>query len=89
MGIYCKASRIGSDVRCRVCGQGFLVYGTGSDAAERALRYGEIVRALREHHAADGSPQAHPPAGFHLAERESDPAGRATARSNEPMWAAA
>ena len=72
MQVLCKASHTGSDVRCRICGQGFLVYWTRSAPAERERRREQIVNALRAHHIADQSAAAHPEDSFSLPERGSD-----------------
>ena len=60
MQVQCKASHLYSDIRCQVCGQGFLVYWTRCGAAERESLRTEVLKLLREHHAADQSTKAHP-----------------------------
>ena len=73
MQVLCQVSNTASDVRCPVCGQGFLVYWTRSSAVERAERRQEIVQSLREHHIADQTVRAHPQTGFHLPEWDGEP----------------
>lgn len=90
MQVLCKASNTASDVRCQVCGQGFLVYWTRSTPAERARRREEIVQALREHHLSDHSVHAHPQVGFNMPEWEGEASVSAAALlGNAPAWAAA
>ena len=90
MQVLCKASNTACDVRCQVCGQGFLVYWTRSAPGEREHRREEIVQALREHHSADQSATAHPEAGFTLPEWDGDVRFSAAALlGNAPEWASA
>ena len=64
MNLELKPSSIGSDVRCAVCGQGFLLF-SGRLAH---LHHHEVVlhvrRALREHHNGCDDCRAHPAEGF-------------------------
>ena len=78
MQILCKASNLVSDVRCHVCGQGFLVYWTRSAPDEREHRHDQIVQALREHHRQDLSAAAHPESAFHMPEWDVDAGFSAT-----------
>ena len=88
MQVLCKASNTASDVRCQVCGQGFLVYWTRSAPEERARRREEVVLALREQHSGDLSKGAHPQCGFNLPEWDGDTAVSAAALlGNAPEWA--
>ena len=88
MQVLCKASNTASDVRCSVCGQGFLVYWTRTSADERRKRRAEIVQTLREHHTDNNGPEAHPQAGFNLPEWNGEPALSAAALiGNAPSWA--
>jgi len=74
MQVLCKASNTASDVRCNVCGQGFLVYWTRS--------------SLREHHRQSDAPHAHPRMGFHLPEWHGEPQFSAAALiGGAPNWA--
>lgn len=87
MQVLCKASNTGSDVRCPVCGQGFLVYWTRRRPEERARRQAEVLESLRAHHGSDLSTGAHPPAGFSLPEWEGD-AAASSLLGHAPAWAA-
>ncbi|HSU19732.1 MAG TPA: hypothetical protein VLI45_08315 [Acidobacteriaceae bacterium] len=62
MQILCKASDHACDVRCSVCGQGFLIYWTRSSAEDRtaAAEVGEMLCAQHR----DSS--AHPSLEFSL-----------------------
>ena len=90
MQVLCKASNTASDIRCHVCGQGFLVYWTRSAPTEREERRREIVKALRAHHTTDQSAAAHPGTGFNLPEWDGDARFSAAALlGNAPAWAVA
>ncbi len=65
MQMLCKVSAGFSDVRCPVCGQGFLVYWTRQREVTRAEQRGALQTALRALHTGlDGTSGAdiHPPA---------------------------
>jgi len=49
--VVCKRSNAASDVRCSICGQGFLVYGLGLSRSEKETSRRQIQEVLREHHA--------------------------------------
>jgi hypothetical protein len=67
---FCQPSqisaKISANVRCPVCGQGFLIY------AERGMQSGHninrriIQHVLRMHHARSAAPSAHPEGTFHI-----------------------
>ena len=65
MQMLCKVSNVFSDVRCPVCGQGFLVYWTRVAARSRNEQRDFLLEGLRTHHETVSSSEAHPPA-FHL-----------------------
>ena len=89
MQVLCKASNTASDVRCSICGQGFLVYFTRTSPQERAARLTEVQHSLRDHHAATDASAAHPTQGFHLPEWNGAPEYSAAALlGNAPAWAA-
>jgi hypothetical protein len=88
MQVLCKASNTASDIRCSVCGQGFLVYWTRSSREEQASRRAEIVNTLRAHHDAEHGAAAHPSVGFHLPEWQGDPQYSAASLINARAWAA-
>jgi hypothetical protein len=48
--VECKLSNEGSDVRCAVCGQGFLVYWAKFSRAEQTQSRRVIQEELRRHH---------------------------------------
>jgi hypothetical protein len=70
--VVCKLSNEASDVRCSVCGQGFLVYWARFSRAEQEQSRRMIQEVLREHHggkAAEGDPHAvHPRESFTVVE---------------------
>ena len=64
MSIELKPSSVGCDVRCVVCGQGFLLF--SSRLAHLHLRAVQthVQRALREQHADCDDHTVHPTEGF-------------------------
>ena len=65
--VPCKVSRVVSDVRCRVCGQGFWVEWQRQNAADRASSRNRVEEHLRSHHAATSASEAHPHDWFNVA----------------------
>ena len=70
--VVCKLSNEASDVRCAVCGQGFLVYWSRFTRAEQDESRRVIQEQLRQHHAsslASGEAhEVHPKEGFRVFE---------------------
>ena len=68
--VLCTLSHEGSDVRCLVCGQGFLVYWSRFSRAEQAECRRSVQEQLREHHITSKDPGAdrriHPRAPFNV-----------------------
>jgi len=88
MQVLCKASNTSNDVRCSVCGQGFLVYFTRTSPAERAQSRKEVLEALRNHHVTSNHSAAHPTNGFNLPAWSGAPEHSAAALlGNAPAWA--
>ena len=88
MQVLCKASNTASDIRCAVCGQGFLVYWTRNSIEERAAARAGIVQALREQHSDTKEATAHPPSAFNLPDWTGEPRFSAAALlGNAPAWA--
>lgn len=72
MKVLCKASNMASDVRCSICGQGFLVYWAGNSAVQRAQQHAEVLQVLRRHHEERDATGAHPRGEFFLPGWEAD-----------------
>ena len=90
MQVLCKASNTASDIRCNICGQGFLVYWTRTSREEQSAARTEILQALRNHHALSTDSAAHPSAGFNLPAWNGEPRFSAAALlGNAPSWAVA
>jgi predicted DNA-binding protein with PD1-like motif len=66
MNMMCKSSNTANDVRCAVCGQGFLVYWADHSPAERVRQYASVLEVLRKHHVAMETERIHPAGEFHL-----------------------
>jgi hypothetical protein len=64
MQVLCKSTIGSGEVKCCVCGQGFVMFWERQSRAERAEAIREIQAALRGHHSKVASPQAHPRSGF-------------------------
>jgi hypothetical protein len=90
MQVLCKASNTASDIRCNICGQGFLVYWTRTSRDEQTSARTEILQALRNHHTLSNDHAAHPAQGFNLPEWNGEPRFSAAALiGNAPAWAVA
>lgn len=90
MQVLCKASNGVSDIRCNICGQGFLVYWTRTSLAERSAAREGILKGLRAQHDSTSDRSAHPTAGFNLPEWDGEARASAAALlGNAPEWAAA
>jgi hypothetical protein len=66
MQVLCKLSHTVSDVHCKICGQGFLVYWSRPAHAEQETARRQVVEALERHHTTTSSAQAHPRTGFNV-----------------------
>jgi hypothetical protein len=86
MQVLCKASNSVSDIRCNVCGQGFLVYWTRTSSTERGFAREGIQQGLRAQHTGSEDASAHPAVGFNLPEWVSE---GGTSLGIAPEWAAA
>lgn len=65
MQMLCKVSNVFSDVRCPVCGQGFLVYWTRIAASSRDQQRQFLLEGLRTHHRdSANSSDVHAPAFY-------------------------
>ena len=64
MQVLCKLSNTVSDVRCKVCGQGFLVYWARTSRTEQELTRRHVIEALANQHANSQSEHVHPRTGF-------------------------
>jgi hypothetical protein len=68
MQVLCKASNSVSDIRCNVCGQGFLVYWTRTSSTGRGFAREGIQQGLRAQHMGSEDASVHPAVGFNLPE---------------------
>ena len=66
MQILCKASNEACDVHCGVCGQGFQVYWTSEQAAQKSKLRAEVLRTLCKQHTFTPLRAAHPSLGFSI-----------------------
>jgi hypothetical protein len=63
----CQPSKLSANVRCPVCGQGFLIYAENGMQAGHTINRRIIQHALRAHHSANStSSSAHPQNTFHI-----------------------
>ena len=73
MQVLCERSNTGSDVRCTICGQGFLVYWQRTSPSERALARQKVILTLKEHHENEMSGHhAHPSERFSIPSWDTD-----------------
>ena len=90
MQVLCKASNSASDIRCNICGQGFLVYWTRTSPSERLAAREWILKELRAQHDGTDAAAPHPAAGFNLPHWDGDASSSAAALlGGAPEWAAA
>jgi hypothetical protein len=88
MQVLCKASDTAGDIRCKICGQGFVLYFTRSNEKQQAEARYEIQLALRDQHLATDAPEAHPQTGFNVPHWSGDTKVSAAALlGNAPKWA--
>jgi hypothetical protein len=82
--VVCKLSNEASDVRCSVCGQGFLAYWAKFSRAEQDQSRRVIQEVLRRHHAGETAgmdPHAvHPRESFTVVETCVEPEYAAAAQ---------
>ena len=79
MQVLCKLSNTVSDVRCPVCGQGFLVYWSRTSQTEREATRRQVVESLAEQHTSSKSEHVHPRTGFNIPEWNGVPSFSAAA----------
>ncbi len=66
MSIELKPSNVGCDVRCAVCGQGFLLFSSRLAHLHHHTVQAHVQRALRGHHAECNDHHAHPVEAFSM-----------------------
>ena len=66
MQVLCKLSNTVSDVRCKVCGQGFLVYWSRTSREEQDSTRRQVIDALAAHHSTSAAAEAPPRIGFNV-----------------------
>jgi hypothetical protein len=81
-------SMTASDVRCSVCGQGFVVYWERQSSEEQAEMRAMIQKQLADHHRITDTVGAHPPASFNVPQWGGLPKFSAAALlGGAPEWA--
>jgi hypothetical protein len=71
MQVYCRKTSGNAEMRCCVCGQGFVMFWDRQTAIERAVMRAEIQEMLRRQHRAAEGPEVHPLSEFPVPEWES------------------
>jgi hypothetical protein len=62
-----RQSKIASNIRCAICGQGFLIHAEPGMQVTPEVSCRIVQHALRGHHASHtGSPGDHPASTFHI-----------------------
>jgi hypothetical protein len=88
MQVLCKKSMTSSDVRCRVCGQSFVVFWERHSREEQAEALCQLMDELRAHHKKNDSAEAHPEHGFTVPAWDGPAAfSGAALLGNAPEWA--
>lgn len=67
MSITCLLSHTYHDLRCPVCGEGFLILAQANDLVTRMQVRRNVGDVLRSHHAHLGAIDVHPLEPFHVA----------------------
>ena len=73
MQVLCKSSNTSSDIKCPLCGQGFLLYWERSSRHEQDRTRHQIQQALRDQHTHLSSTDAHPRPIFNIPNWEGNP----------------
>ena len=72
MQVLIERSNVGSDVRCEVCGQGFIVYWDWASRQARTAARTLVINGLREQHEdVTTGHHVHPEERFAIPERRS------------------
>lgn len=80
MQVLIERSNVGSDVRCQVCGQGFIVYWDWASRQARVAAREVVMTALSEQHEdATTGHHVHPEERFAVPERRATPRVRGAA----------
>ena len=66
MSIKLRPSSLCSDVRCAVCGQGFLLFSSRLAHLHHHEVHTQVQHVLREHHTDRDDHHAHPAEGFSM-----------------------
>jgi hypothetical protein len=82
MHVLCKRANNAGDVRCKICGQGFLIYWARTASSERDSVRRQIVEALSQQHTA--SYAGHPRTGFTICATGSGWSGAPESTGTEP-----
>jgi len=86
MQVFCRKTNGNAELRCCVCGQGFVMFWERQTATERAVTRAEIQEVLRRQHRSIAGCEAHPQSEFAMPEWDSlftDPIGGA---GKVPVW---
>ena len=88
MQVLCKSTTGNSEVKCSVCGQGFVLFWERQSRSERLEALQEIQKTLRGHHQKLAGPEAHPQTGFLIPEWDGPNAySGAAVLGHAPTWA--
>ena len=88
MQVFCKGTTGNAEIKCSVCGQGFVLFWERQSRPERIEALREIQKTLRGHHQKQAGPEAHPQAGFSIPEWDGQIASNGTAElGHAPTWA--
>jgi hypothetical protein len=62
--VFCRSTNGNAEIRCGICGQGFVLFWERHPRTERIMIHREIQETLRRHHRAAPGREAHPRGGF-------------------------
>ena len=88
MQVLCKSTNGNAEVKCCVCGQGFVLFWERQSRTQRAETLQEIQKTLRGHHQEQADPQVHPQSGFLIPKWDGPVAfSGAAILGHAPTWA--
>jgi hypothetical protein len=88
MQVLLKSAESDVEVRCSVCGQGFVMFWERHTKSQRVEALREIETTLRHHHHVGGDQPAHPIKGFLVPAWDGPIAfSGAAILGNAPVWA--
>jgi hypothetical protein len=88
MQVLCKSTNGNAEIKCCVCGQGFVMFWERQTHSERLAAMREIQQTLRKQHHHQEGREAHPASGFLVPEWDKNISfAGAAVPGHAPSWA--